>query len=79
MKVPAAFTADVALEVRGSINQDQLLIGGQVVINAQGEWVGSPVGLRGPAGPPGDPGPAGPQGPRRGRSRWSGAVMVPGR
>ena len=64
MKVPAAFTADFAMEVRGSINPDQLLIGGQVVINAQGEWVGSPVGLRGPAGPPGDEGPAGPQGPR---------------
>jgi hypothetical protein len=43
-----------------------ILIGANPVINASGQWVGSPTGLVGPQGPPGNPGatgPAGPQGP----------------
>jgi hypothetical protein len=42
-------------------------IGGNAVVNASGQWVGSPTGLIGPQGPPGNTGttgPAGPQGPQ---------------
>ena len=56
--------ADVALDVSGNINPASVTVGGQVVINEAGEWVGSPVGLRGPEGSPGDVGPAGPAGPQ---------------
>ena len=63
-KVPVAMRADVALDVSGNINPASVTVGGQVVINEAGEWVGSPVGLRGPEGSPGDVGPAGPAGPQ---------------
>ena len=69
-KIPAAFVADVALSVRGEIEPTAVRIAGEVVIDARGQWVGSPVGLRGPEGPQGLQGPAGaagpvgPQGPR---------------
>ncbi|MCB9547804.1 MAG: hypothetical protein H6706_18435 [Myxococcales bacterium] len=55
-KVPAAFVADVALNVTGDITPRTVNVGGDVVINENGEWVGSPVGLQGPPGPPGAPG-----------------------
>jgi len=44
-----------------------LSVDGDVVINAEGQWVGDPVNLRGPAGPAGARGPAGPQGPQGNR------------
>jgi hypothetical protein len=56
-----------ALVARGVVNED-----GDVVINPQGQWVGSPTGLVGPTGPAGDAGargatgaqgPTGPIGP----------------
>ncbi|MEE2789480.1 MAG: hypothetical protein VX589_19230 [Myxococcota bacterium] len=62
-KVPAAFVADIANDVRGAINPTQISIDGNVVIDESGRWVGSPEGLRGPAGPDGVAGPAGPVGP----------------
>ena len=63
-KVPAAFTAEVAFGVRGDIVPTSVAIDGVgVVINDEGEWVGSAVGLRGPAGPRGVQGPEGPAGP----------------
>ena len=71
-KVPAAFYANTANDVRGDINPKTVTVGGDMVINAQGEWVGSPIGLRGPEGPqgergeqgaPGQEGPRGPEGP----------------
>ena len=60
MKVPAAMVADIAMDVRGEIRPESIRIGRQVVINSEGEWVGSPTGLQGPAGPPGEVGPADP-------------------
>ncbi|MEE2756575.1 MAG: fibrinogen-like YCDxxxxGGGW domain-containing protein [Myxococcota bacterium] len=72
-KVPAAFIADNAINVTGDITPSSVAINGVgVVIDAQGNWVGNPAGLRGPsgrdgeqgvAGPPGPQGPQGPQGP----------------
>ena len=59
-KVPAAFVADVALDVVGDIEPNSVRVNGGVVIDEEGRWVGPPVGLRGPAGPPGVAGPAGP-------------------
>ena len=55
--------ADIALAVPGNINPPSVTIHDRLVINDEGEWVGSPAGLRGPAGPQGDAGPAGPPGP----------------
>ena len=52
-KTPAAFVSDVALSVRGEIEPTAVRIAGEVVIDARGQWVGSPVGLRGPEGPQG--------------------------
>ena len=50
--------------MRGSINPSEVFIEGVGrVINANGEWVGSNVGLRGPEGPVGPEGPIGPAGP----------------
>ncbi len=57
--VAHAFHADVASNVTGAISPATVSVGGQVVINEQGEWVGSSVGLQGPAGPQGAPGPQG--------------------
>jgi hypothetical protein len=71
---------------------DGLLVGGLVasrglaiagvglVINAQGQWVGSPTGLIGPQGPPGPPGPqgfTGPPGPQ-GPQGFTGPPGLPG-
>ena len=61
-QVPAAFISNVALNVIGDIEPRSVSIGGQVVIDSTGRWVGAPAGLAGPVGPPGPPGPAGPRG-----------------
>jgi Collagen triple helix repeat (20 copies) len=45
------------LDVSGAV-----AINGTTIINASGQWVGSPTGLVGPQGPAGPIGPAGPQG-----------------
>jgi hypothetical protein len=47
----------------GALDAASLSIGGLAVINAAGQWVGSPTGLVGPQGPIGPQGPTGPQGP----------------
>jgi len=62
-KVPAAMVSDVALAVVGEINPDSLRVGGRLVIDRDGQWVGDPTGLRGPQGPAGPAGPAGPRAP----------------
>ena len=62
-KVPAAFRADVAEDAVGDITPTSVSIAGiGQVIDDQGNWVGSPAGLRGPAGGMGPPGPQGPPG-----------------
>ncbi|HJP19090.1 MAG: hypothetical protein CMD96_03515 [Gammaproteobacteria bacterium] len=57
ISLPAAM-----LDVAGDV-----AINGTTVIDSNGQWVGDPTGLQGPAGPAGGPegpaGPAGPQGP----------------
>lgn len=55
-KVPAAFVADVATNVTGNITPRTVSVGGNVVINENGQWVGNPAGLQGPPGPPGPAG-----------------------
>ena len=59
-KVPAAFLAD---NVVGDITPRSVAVGGNVVINDRGQWVGPALGLQGPAGPAGPAGPVGPAGP----------------
>lgn len=54
--VPAAFTAEVARNVTGDITPRSVSIPGVgMIINAEGQWVGNPVGLRGPPGGDGSP------------------------
>lgn len=62
-KVPGALVADVAYSVVGDIDPRSVSVGGNLVIDEFGRWVGDPGGLRGPAGPAGAAGPAGPIGP----------------
>lgn len=65
-RVPAAFhaqTAAVAHNVTGDITPNSITIGGNVVIDDAGRWLGDPTNLRGPIGPEGPQGPRGPQGP----------------
>lgn len=54
VKVPAAFVANVAANVTGDITPRTISIGGDLVVNENGQWVGDPAGLRGPPGPPGE-------------------------
>ncbi|WP_061612044.1 hypothetical protein [Sorangium cellulosum] len=66
--VPRARVASVpyalqASNVSGDITPSSISIGGQLVIDSSGLWVGEPVGLQGAPGPSGPPGPAGPMGP----------------
>lgn len=66
--VPRARVASVpyalqASNVSGDISPSSISIGGQLVIDSSGLWVGQPVGLKGDEGPSGPPGPAGPMGP----------------
>ena len=84
-------SAPYALEagdVTGDIHPNSVVVGGATVINAAGQWVGSPSGLQGPAGPPGAPGAQGSAGSaERGRSTgtcWRNGVpgslpVLPGR
>ncbi|WP_437970220.1 collagen-like protein [Sorangium sp. So ce260] len=64
--VPYAMVANNAV---GEITPKRVKVGGKVVIDENGNWVGSPGGIAGPPGPPGPQGPAGlpgevgPQGP----------------
>ncbi len=64
VKVPAALLADVAGNAVGDITPRSVRVGGQLVIDGDGRWVGDPTGLVGPPGPPGAAGPEGPEGPR---------------
>jgi hypothetical protein len=54
--------AMVAGNVSGDITPSSVTVNGQVVINAQGQWVGPSSGLVGPQGATGSTGPAGPAG-----------------
>ncbi len=55
----------VARDLRGgTINAATVSVDGDLVINADGQWVGSPVGLRGPQGIQGERGAQGIQGER---------------
>ncbi len=55
-KVPGAFVADVALDVVGDIHPRSVSVGGGVVIDENGRWVGDRAGLVGPRGPQGPAG-----------------------
>ena len=48
--VPGAFYADFAQNAVGDITPNSISVGGRRIVNEQGEWVGVPTGLRGPAG-----------------------------
>lgn len=63
VKVPAAFSADVARNVTGDITPRSVAVNGQPVIDVNGRWIGDPTGLVGPRGAQGPAGPQGPQGP----------------
>ena len=60
--VPYALQAREAEQVSGDIEPLSLSIGGQLLINENGEWVGPDSGLVGPKGDTGDAGPAGADG-----------------
>ncbi len=58
--------AVMATDVTGDINPTSVTVGGTMVIDADGQWVGDPTGLvgpEGPQGPKGDTGDTGAQGP----------------
>ncbi len=77
--VPYALVADNAV---GNINPTTVTVGGTLVINNQGKWVGSPTGLVGPTGPAGEAlGRRGRRGARelRGRRGRRGARELRGR
>ncbi|WAS96683.1 collagen-like protein [Nannocystis punicea] len=75
VSVPYAMFAG---DVRGEINPTNVNIQGfGAVIDANGQWVGDPSGLIGPAGPPGPAGPAGPAG-SEGPAGPSGPAGPPG-
>ena len=44
--VPVAFRADLADNVTGNITPSSVSVGGNVVIDQNGSWVGDPTGLR---------------------------------
>lgn len=62
VSVPFALRARTAVDVTGDIHPRSVSIGGNVVIDRDGRWVGDPTGLQGPPGPRGPPGPPGPAG-----------------
>ncbi len=47
----------------GTVDASSISVGGEVVIDAEGNWQGNAEGLRGPEGPAGERGPAGEEGP----------------
>lgn len=53
-----------ALLARSAENPDGLFVNGTAVVNAEGQWIGDPVGLVGPTGPQGATGPQGDAGSR---------------
>ena len=55
--------AIVAGDVVGDIHPGTVSVGGAMVIDNDGHWVGDPTGLIGPQGPIGPAGPLGPIGP----------------
>lgn len=57
--VPYALRAG---DVTGDIHPASISIGGTLVIDGSGQWVGDPSGVQGPTGPQGAVGPTGPQG-----------------
>ncbi len=57
--VPYAILAN---NVNGDITPSSVTVGGVLVIDSNGQWVGSPTGLVGPTGPTGPTGPQGQQG-----------------
>lgn len=59
--VPFALLSNDAI---GDIHPNTVSVNGSTVIDASGNWVGSPTGLIGPAGPAGPAGAIGPQGPQ---------------
>jgi len=61
--VPYAHHAETAANAVGDLTPRSVSIGERQVIDAEGAWVGDPVGLQGPAGPKGDQGEPGPEGP----------------
>jgi hypothetical protein len=74
-KVPAAFISDNAV---GDITPRTVSVGGNLVIDANGRWVGNVAGLQGPAGPAGPQGPVGPVGPAGGAGQNADpAAVVP--
>ena len=62
--VAHAFHAGVAENAVGDITPRTVSIGGQPVIDENGNWVGAPTGLAGPQGERGETGAAGAQGDR---------------
>jgi len=58
--VPFAMAAENAV---GHITPRSITVGGYLVIDEEGNWVGNDVGLAGPQGEPGPRGETGPQGP----------------
>ena len=58
-----ADTARTADSVTGPVDATEISVGGAVVVDSSGTWVGDPTGLVGPAGPEGPQGPIGPIGP----------------
>jgi hypothetical protein len=61
--VPFAFHAATSDNVTGDITPASIYVGGQLVVDEYGSWVGDTTGLEGPAGPQGPEGPAGVAGP----------------
>ena len=59
-----ALHAGTAEDVIGPINPFSVSVGGGLVIDSNGRWVGDPTGLVGPQGPAGPLGPDGPVGPQ---------------
>ena len=71
-----ALYATNALDAIGPIGPESVSVGGQLVIDASGQWVGPSMGLAGPTGPPGSNGADGPPGPP-GPTGPAGVVSLP--
>jgi hypothetical protein len=61
--VPFAFHAATSDNVTGDITPTSIHVGGQLIVDEYGSWVGDTAGLEGPAGPQGPEGPVGVAGP----------------